>query len=176
LPYIRALTAFEADSSTDLRADHEGNTIFASDSVSDEVSRHLDTEQIQNWFGINATLDMEHIIPIYMTLNVEDDSTNLVDTLYFTDTFHIQAIGEEGEILGLATLNQLNNVWVIGKFVDGFDMMDKISRLNIPSSTMCYYVEIPQSGNDFGILTLAPKTQRVWSQPKIQQLHLHHLF
>ena len=128
---------------------HLGDTIFASETVVEEIKENLDEQQVKRFFGEKEVVfDFEHLIPVYMPLNIED-STSLSESLKFTDEYNVPVTDIQGNSIGMATLQLYKNKWVCGIFVENYDIMVALDNRPTTDEGDSYFIEL---SNKFGIL------------------------
>jgi hypothetical protein len=134
--------------------EHEGNTIFAADNIVEEIKANLDEQQVRKFFnGKDVLLDFEHVIPVYMTLNIEK-STTLFESLEFISEYNVPVTDVQENSMGLATLQLYNGKWVIGIFIEDYDVMEMMNNQSAMQDGSVYFVEFNTNG-EFGLLNVS---------------------
>lgn len=132
---------------------HEGDTIFASENVVEEIKANLDEQQVKSFFDEKeVVLDFEHVIPVYMPLNLEDSST-LSESLKFTNEYNVPVTDTQGNNMGMATLQLYKNKWVIGIFVENYDIMVALNNKPATEDGASYFIELNKN-SEFGLLNV----------------------
>lgn len=134
--------------------EHEGDTIFASINIVEEIKVNLDEQQVREFFeDKEVTLDFEHVIPVYMTLNIEG-STVLSESLEFINEYNVPVTDVQGNSMGVATLQLYEGKWVIGIFIENYDIMTILNNLSAVQEGSVYFVELSTNG-EFGLLNVS---------------------
>lgn len=122
------------------------DTLFASEETYMSVVEKLNTEQIDQFFDGDfdeeAALDMQHLVPVYTLTGNSSDNT-LQSMLEFTNTYNVMVYSKSSEVLGTATLAYYENMWVVGTFYEGYDMLEKIGTFPANTDQTFYYVDNP---------------------------------
>lgn len=134
--------------------EHEGDTIFAANNIVKEIKANLDEQQVREFFeDKEVTLDFEHVIPVYMTLNIEG-STTLSESLEFINEYNVPVTDVQGNSMGIATLQLYEGKWVIGIFIENYDIMTILNNQSAVQDGSAYFVEL-STNCEFGLLNVS---------------------
>lgn len=126
------------------------DSMFAPEEIVNEIQADIPTEEIDSWTEFsNSSLDLQHVVPVYTTLDVNDDSATLKDTLVFTDGYNIPVIAG-GECVGTFNVVKYNGKWTVNSYTIGLDFKTAVEQRE---NSSWLFIEIPQLGGDFGFLT-----------------------
>ena len=117
-------------------------TLFASEETYTSIVQNLDDEQIDQFFDEEVSLDLQHLVPVYIPTGDSSDNT-LLSMLEFTNTYNTIVYSKSGEVLGTATLEFYENKWVVGTFYIGYNMLEKIGTLPASTNQPLYYIDNP---------------------------------
>ena len=92
--------------------------LFASKAAYTSIVQNLNDEQIDQFFDEEVSLDLQHLVPVYIPTGDSSDNT-LLNMLEFTNTYNTVVYSKNGEVLGTATLEFYENKWVVGTFYRG---------------------------------------------------------
>lgn len=122
------------------------DTLFASEETYTSIVKNLNTEQIDQFFDGDfdeeVALDMQHLVPVYMLTGNSSDNT-LQSMLEFTNTYNVMVYSKSSEVLGTAALAYYENMWVVGTFYVGYDMLGKIGTFPANTDQTFYYIDNP---------------------------------
>lgn len=126
------------------------DSMFASEEIVNEIQADISSDEIDSWTEVaNSSLDLQHVVPVYATLGVNDDSVTLKDTLVFTDGYNIPVIAD-GECIGTFNVVKYNGEWTVNIYTIGLDFKTAVEQR---SNSSWSFIEISQLGGDFGFLT-----------------------
>ncbi len=131
--------------------------LFASSSICTSIAKNLNVEQINNFFDEEVSLDLQHLIPVYIPTGNASNST-LESMLESANTYNALVYSKSGVVLGTATLEYYENKWVVGTFYEGYNMLEKIGTIPMNMNQNFYYIENPYT-NEQAILTVEQNTE-----------------
>lgn len=125
------------------------DTMIVSKKIINEIQSDIPSEEIDSWTEIsNSSMDLKYVVPVYTTLNNNENSSSIRDTLVFTGEYNIPVIAYD-ECVGTFNVVKHKGKWTVNTYTVGLDLKTAVEqRLN--SSWM--FIEIPQLGDDFGFL------------------------
>lgn len=123
-------------------SDISQDTLFASKATYTSIVKNLNTEQIDQFFDEEVSLDLQHLVPVYIPTEDSSDNT-LLSMLEFTNSYNTAVYSKSGEVLGTATLNFYENKWVVGTFYVGYNMLEKIGTFPASTNQTLYYIDNP---------------------------------
>lgn len=139
LPLCGTFTAFASELG---ESDISKDTLFASEETYTSIIKNLNTEQIDKFFDEEVSLDLQHLVPVYIPTGDSSDNT-LLSMLEFTNSYNTAVYSKSGEVLGTATLNFYENKWVVGTFYIGYNMLEKIGAFPASTNQTLYYIDNP---------------------------------
>ncbi len=116
------------------------DTLFASEETCTSIVKNLNADQIDKFFDEEVSLDLQHLVPVYIPTRDSSDNT-LLSMLEFTNSYNTAVYSKSGEVLGTATLNFYENKWVVGTFYIGFNMLEKIGAFPASTNQTLYYID-----------------------------------
>lgn len=116
--------------------------LFASQATYASIVQNLNDEQINQFFDEEVSLDLRHLVPVYIPTGDSSDNT-LLSMLEFTDTYNTLVYSKSGEVLGTATLVFYENKWVVGTFYVGYNMLEKMGVCPESTNQNLYYIDNP---------------------------------
>ena len=116
--------------------------LFASKAAYTSIVQNLNDEQIDQFFDEEVSLDLQHLVPVYIPTGDSSDNT-LLNMLEFTNTYNTVVYSKDGEVLGTATLEFYENKWVVGTFYRGYNMLEKMGALPASTNQTLYYIDNP---------------------------------
>lgn len=134
-----AVTAFASELG---ESDISQDALFASEETYTSIVKNLNAEQIDKFFDEEVSLDLQHLIPVYIPTGDSSDNT-LLSMLEFTNSYNTVVYSKNGEVLGTATLNFYENKWVVGTFYIGYNMLEKIGAFPASTNQTLYYIDNP---------------------------------
>lgn len=125
------------------------DTMIVSKKLINEIQSDIPSEEIDSWTELaNSSMDLKNVVPVYTTLNNNENSSSIRDTLVFTGGYNIPVIADN-ECVGTFNVVKHKGKWTVNSYTLGLDLKTAVEqRLN--SSWM--FIEIPQLGGDFGFL------------------------
>ena len=124
--------------------------LFAQQDVITELQKDISERDLQGWVEDSAlSINFEYVLPVYAPDHVAADSTNLLDTLVFTNQYKTPAISN-GVCIGTFTLVQHEGKWTISMLEAGFDLEAVIMQYK--DNATCF-LSIAQLGTEYGFLT-----------------------
>ncbi|MCI9218288.1 MAG: hypothetical protein HFH94_00880 [Lachnospiraceae bacterium] len=133
------------------------DTLFASEAVCASIIQKRNDEQIDRFFDGEVSLDMQHLVPIYVPTGTSFDNT-LQSVLEFTNTYNTTVYSKSGEVLGTATLAFYENKWVVGAFYNGYNILEKIGTIPTNTNQTFYYIDNPYK-NEKALLIVGQNTE-----------------
>lgn len=149
-----SVTAFAAEVNED---DLSQEMLFASQNAYTSVTKNLNSEQIENFFDEDITLDLQRLIPVYTPTGSSSNNT-LYGMLEPMNTYNTLVYSKNGSVLGTATLEYYEGKWVVGTFYEGYNMLEEIGALSMSASQTFYYIENPYA-NEQAILAVDENTE-----------------
>lgn len=125
------------------------DTMIVLKKIINDIQSDISSEEIDSWTELaNSSMDLKYVVPVYTTLNNNENSSSIRDTLVFTGEYNIPVIADN-ECVGTFNVVKHKGKWTINSYTVGLDLKTAVEqRLN--SSWM--FIEIPQLGGDFGFL------------------------
>ncbi len=125
------------------------DTMIVSKKIINDIQSDIRSEEIDSWTEIsNSSMDLKHAVPVYTTLNSNENSSSIRDTLVFTGEYNIPVMADN-ECVGTFNVVKHKGKWTVNSYTLGLDLKTAVEqRLN----SSWVFIEIPQFGDDFGFL------------------------
>lgn len=125
------------------------DTMIVSKKLINEIQSDIPSEEIDSWTELaNSSMDLKNVVPVYTTLNNNENSSSIRDTLVFTGGYNIPVIADN-ECVGTFNVVKHKGKWTVNSYILGLDLKTAVEqRLN----STWIFIEIPQLGDDFGFL------------------------
>lgn len=125
------------------------DTMVVSKKIINDIQSDIRSEEIDSWTEIsNSSMDLKHAVPVYTTLNSNENSSSIRDTLVFTGEYNIPVMADN-ECVGTFNVVKHKGKWTVNSYTLGLDLKTAVEqRLN----SSWVFIEIPQLGDDFGFL------------------------
>ncbi len=133
------------------------DALFASKETCTSVTKNLNIEQIKQFFDEEVSLDMQHLVPVYIPTGDSSDNT-LQSMLEATNTYNTLVFSKDEKVLGTATLECYETMWVVGTFCEGYDMLGEIGNLTGKANQTFYYIDNPYA-NEQALLIVGRNTE-----------------
>ena len=126
--------------------------LFAQQDTIAELQKDISEKDLQGWVEDSAlSINFEYVLPVYAPDHVSADSTNLSDTLVFTNQYKAPAISN-GVCIGTFTLVQHEGKWTVSMLEVGFDLETAIKQYK--DNATCF-LSVAQLGTEYGFLTVS---------------------
>lgn len=137
-------------------------TLFADQEVINEIATEIADEDINSWTEVDgATLEFDYTLPIYITLNMGQDSNTVLGTLIFDNQYMIPAMAD-GTCIGAFTVVKFENKWTISSYIVGLDIVQLIQSNK--DDTTCL-INIPQLNGEYGLLKISGSSEEYTPAP-----------
>lgn len=137
-------------------------TLFADQKIINEIVTEIADADINSWTEVDdTTLEFDYTLPIYITVNIGQDSDTVLGTLTFDNQYMIPAM-VDSTCIGAFTIVKFENRWTISSYIAGLDIVQLIQSSKDDATCL---VNVPQLNGEYGLLKISDAEEKYTPVP-----------